>query len=624
MTATPHPRRATLIALAAAGGLLAGGLTAAGPAAPGAAAAPLGSTLAPLGSTLAPLGSALAPLAAPEKVKAKVASNLGKALAISWNQPARAASYRVFVALEKSMKSKVHTSERIKRSSLTLKTSKIPWGSTVYVKVRAYTAAGKALTTSAALKVKTKKADPLRLAADSAAAKKVHVDWKSAKNTTKYQVTAATDAKMEHIVYSKRKSVSEAWISGKAIGENAKLYIRVRTLDRPRPVASAKIKARAGVKTPKAPGNVKATPSSASSLSVTWSGSSLATRYWVALAATPTGNPVWQTKAGAGARSKLLTGLAPAELGLGRVFFVRVTADRMGRATTSASPVSAALPFPVPGGAAAFAANVGSYNVLREQDEDAKGRTFYERVGLLAARISDLDIVGVQETTYAVRDGARPIFALEEASGLELARIPLAPGSTAAAPAATAVCARHSDHILYRAARFKVVACGEDYLNAYGGFSRYLAWAVMEETASGTQFLMASTHLTAGAGATRNQVRLNEVALMAKLITQHNPAGYPVIITADLNADAVEFPRTPPVALAASGYLGADVTAPATSRLSAGTYHGFSSAARTANRIDYVMGSAKVVAESFAVRWAAPASEPSDHFPVRATLRVYR
>jgi endonuclease/exonuclease/phosphatase family metal-dependent hydrolase len=599
----PRPIRVGALPRAILAGALALGLTGAVTALPNSPATAQGAV-------------SLAPVAAKKsKIKAKIAESGAKSLKLTWNKLDKAKYYRVLVAEDKAFKSRIYTSKWLKKKgSLTITSSKIPWGSTVWVKVRAYVKKSKALATSSPVKAATRKADPLRLREAGQAAKKAKVAWKEATKTTTYEVVASTDKAMKKVVFSKQVKSAVAWISGDEIEEGAKYWVRVTTVDRPNRLTSAKIRVEAGVQTPTMPKNVKSVPLTPTSIKVSWSTSKLATSYVVSLAVNPFRDPVVVKEVDAPAKELTISGINLQTLGLGREFFVRVVADRMGKAESLSSAMPTALPIPPPTGAPAYSVNVGSYNVLREQDKDAKGRTFLERVGLLASRIDDLDVVGVQEATYAVRNGVRPVEAVAEASGLALARDPLT----------GAACAVHSDHLLYKASRFTVDSCGESFVNTYGGFSRYMAWAVLVEAVSLAPALYVSTHITADKGERRNEERIKETRTIVSLIAGINTAGYPVIFTADLNAAAVEHAFTPPVVLAGAGYVGADLVAPETSYILKGSTHRFISASEVGARLDHIMANSKVVAKEFAVRYGTPKEQPSDHYPIRALLDVYR
>jgi endonuclease/exonuclease/phosphatase family metal-dependent hydrolase len=469
---------------------------------------------------------------------------------------------------------------------------------------------------SPSLAVQAGATDPMRLKQIGSKVARVQVQWKATRKTTKYLVEAFADIRLKKLIASKRVKGTTAWIGGGKIAENQKLWIRVTTIDRPKKLKSAKIKVYTGVREPAAPTQVAVKPTSPSATLVTWQGAKFATGYTVQFSATPNGDPVYSRHVDGPAESLEVDSLAPAALGLGLEFFVTVKADRLGKTFATSAPVPASLPFPPPPWAPAFNVNVGSYNVLGATYVDGSGRSYWDRLPLLAGAIRDMsaDIVAVQEAAWTFRAAYpdRPVRALANAAGMSLA----------STPGTSTACAVTSNHILYNSGAFSVEACGEDVLTVDSRYPCTSTWALMRHLATGQPVLVVSTHLTVGAGL--NDLRLAETNLLIEDIRQHNPADYPVIVAGDFNAAALRFPVTPSTMLANAGLLSTDLVAREVFNGQYGTTHRPAPVNTNGERIDFIFTSPKVMVNQFAVRFAEPsAAQPSDHYPVWASLTVY-
>ncbi|MDR1428396.1 MAG: fibronectin type III domain-containing protein, partial [Bifidobacteriaceae bacterium] len=352
--------------------------------------------------------------------------------------------------------------------------------------------------------------DPMRLRQTGTKVARVHVTWKATRKTTKYLVQAFADIRLKKLITEKRTKKSDAWIGGGDIEENQKLWIRVTTIDRPKKFKSAKIKVYTGTRAPAQPTGVSVRATSPSSIMASWNAASRATGYTVQIAPTPNAAPVVSQHVDAPATAHEITGLVPASYGLGNEFFVTVKADRMKREFATSRPVPASMPFPTPLSAPAFNVAVASYNVLGANYDDALGRSFWDRVGLLGQRIADMgaEIVAVQEAAWTLKQGyrERPVQALASAAGMTLA---LEPGSNLG-------CAVTSNHVLYNANVFALETCGEDNLTINPAYPCTATWVVLKHLASGQPMFVVSAHFTVGSGL--NELRLAETNLLVSLM----------------------------------------------------------------------------------------------------------
>jgi endonuclease/exonuclease/phosphatase family metal-dependent hydrolase len=462
------------------------------------------------------------------------------------------------------------------------------------------------------------KKDPMRLKVVGTKTARVQVQWKNTKRTKKYLVEAFSDARLKKKVASKRTKKNTAWIGGGKIKENQKLWIRITTIDRPKQLKSAKLRVYTGVRNPSAPSSVSARPMSPTTLRVSWSKAKYATAYIVQLAPAVGATPVWSARVESPTTTLDANDLVPAQLGLPAQFVVTVKSDRMGKTYATSSAIPASLPFPAPPTPPTMTIGVGSFNVLGVTYDDAKGRSYWDRVPLLAGQIQAMgaDLIGIQESSWSLRAGypARPILALGAAVGM----------SVAADPATGAECSTMSDHVLYTPGLYAVETCGEEYLGIDAGFRRYVTWVQFRHLPTGQGLLFGSTHLSVGSSTAVNNLRLTETNLILESLNVHNPQGLPVILTGDFNSTALQFANTPAMVLAAHGLLSADLTAPDAVNAQYGTVHNFTGTNTRGARIDYIFASPKVQVHQFSVQYSAPASDqPSDHYPVRATVSIY-
>jgi endonuclease/exonuclease/phosphatase family metal-dependent hydrolase len=459
--------------------------------------------------------------------------------------------------------------------------------------------------------------DPLRLVYVEPGGASAKVKWKKTKNTTSWVVEAYKDKKLTKRVFKLQTTATSAWIKGAKVKENTKYYVTVRTKGRPHKLISKRVTVKTGYRTPAVPTGLKVAPASWNSLAVAWNASDDALKYAIELTNTPGGETVYTKRVKAPATTSTFW-INTEQMGLGREFFVRVRAIRKTAESEPSGSQPAALPFPTPWAAPSFTASIGTYNILRRGSKDAQGRDIYDRLDQIADTIAPLDIVGVQEATYAMYGGARPIYMLEEASGLTLARHPAVPPAVKGA-----VCSLHSDHIMYNGAKFTVVDSGEDDLGGTAADGeRYATWALMTDIASGRQFYFVNTHLSSQDTSAYNQIRAGEVATLVQNMAAR-AAGLPVVIVGDLNEGAKDFTSTAPVQFANAGYVGADLVATTVSGGEYDTWHNFTGPAAGGRKFDYILGNSLVAFVSYTVVPATPKTQPSDHYPVFATITVY-
>jgi len=453
---------------------------------------------------------------------------------------------------------------------------------------------------------------------------KFEVAWKAPKKATRYRVTAATDKAMKHVVYRSAYGTARTrWVYGAKIKEGAKYYVRVQAYNSTGAGGKSKVlPVRPKVYPAKKPENLTARPVSSTSLALSWRKARYATAYTVKFMRTATAAPSWTKVLPSSARSLTVTGIDLRRLGLPRSFFVKVTADRKKKTFRDSETLPVGLPFPTPASAHTLTPvtmSVGSYNVLLYTAKTPGFSSWSSRANALAAQIRSMnvDVLGVQEATWAVVNGARPVQQLARASGMTLAQAPNSPTP----------CSVHSVHILYDSSVFRLTECGSTQLDA----RRMYTWAVLKSTATGGSVFVVNTHLATVAAGEPDALQIPEAKAIATGIRAHNTHGYPVVLTGDLNSFYGKAATTPmgilvgaPV-VGGEGLVGADLVARTLSNAKWATTHKYKPTKPNGVHIDHILTSDAVVVKSFKVDAAAGRehSAPSDHWPVQATLLAY-
>jgi endonuclease/exonuclease/phosphatase family metal-dependent hydrolase len=453
---------------------------------------------------------------------------------------------------------------------------------------------------------------------------KIQVKWSKGKNANRYRLIAAKDRKLTKVVFkSKRIASREAWAHSGRIKEGGTYWVAVQSYDGAKPGQISKArKVTLKVRKTGLLNNVRVRAISTDAIQASWGGSATkATGYTVEIAHR-LGGPVVKSKhiERAGAGSLVIDGLGAAGLAPGSEFVVTVVPVRLGVSRGKSRSVSGGLPFAAPATEAAFTAKVGSYNVRKSGLTDNAGRTWSQRVDLIAANISGLDLVGLQELDSVVRPG-------REVSDLQLLgeRLGLAyavgdKGRPCNFPT--------SISFLYNPEVFEVL--GGCQVNSLPGDSeRHVVVARMIHKASGQAFIFANTHLsnglpnTAGTDAGSN-LRRRQAAAAAKILAAANPDGLPAVLTGDFNCFGAQQANFPLAALEAAGWASADLTAPSLSATAIyNSSHSWLPALTYSGHIDRIYANAKVVARDFTLVYGPPAAQPSDHFAVWATLEVH-
>lgn len=441
-------------------------------------------------------------------------------------------------------------------------------------------------------------------------ANEIRVAWPKLKKKTTFRVEVFKDKKMTKRVFKKTTTKTAMWVRSAKVKENKKYYLRVKTVGRRKNLKSARLVATTGYRTPAVPQGLSVKPISPSEISLSWNPADLAKKYEIRLSKTPFGSPTWTARTKATAIESLT--INPAVMGVGRLFFVRVASVR-GTEVSAPTGFRATALLPPVSGPVVFTTVVGSYNVLRRDAKDGLGRSFYERVELLAKRIKKWEIAAVQETTNAMYEGARPVEVLAAQAGLAVSRDPVT----------NLACARHSDHVLYQAKVYALERCGEMSLVGDPTTARWAAWSVLTHQATGARVFVVGAHLTAGGGSGRNTIRLSQTDQMVKEIADLNSDTLPVILMGDLNEALIDAPVTVSVALANAGYAPTDLIATTRDNISSPTFHDFRKPSYVDARIDYIAISAQVSATHFGVVVESEKKAPSDHYPITATLEVH-
>lgn len=439
---------------------------------------------------------------------------------------------------------------------------------------------------------------------------KFDLTWKKARKATHYKVIVARDPAMKHVIFTKRTNKLHSWVLDADVKEGGKYYYKVRSYNGKKAGGASKVGAvRTKVQPVGRPENVVVRPISPTSVGVRWVAAKRATGYTVKLRTTPTGTPFWSKRTTS--TSMTVTGLTK------KSFFVTVTADRFKGTHTDSRTVYGAAALPTPTTGLAFTAKVGSYNVMQYTNRTST-RPWSSRRAKAAALIDDLDVVGIQESTWgqvvAPMSGMdstlakRPISQLAKLAGLKLAWN----------PSTDKPCALHSVHVLYRPTKFTLKSCGDKALS-YD--SRYMTWTVLEDNDSHGRVLVVNTHLMNGASA--NHQRAVEAQEIIAQIAKINTADLPVIITGDLNSWHGRVTTTPLSLLVSAGYNPADLVSPVLVNGLYGSAHDFKPTLKNSIRIDHIFTSNKVLTSRFELRKTTESTAPSDHHPVAAWVSVY-
>lgn len=441
---------------------------------------------------------------------------------------------------------------------------------------------------------------------------KFELAWsKVVKNVTSYQVTVASDSAMKKVVFrAPFTAKTHKWVVSSSLEEGATYYVQVRSYNtKATPGAASKtISLTTKVQPVKTPQNVVVTPVATDSVKVSWTRTGLATGYTVKLRPTKYGTPFWSKRTSS--TSMTVTGLTD------RAFFVTVTADRLKKTFQDSRTLIAATKQAVPETGVAFSARIGSYNVM-QYNRHLGDHPWAGRRQAAANLIKDLDIVGVQEVTWAEAGPAlgsikRPVLQLAHLTGsLTLAMNPEDPARP---------CANHSVHLLVRSSLFDVTSCGQESL---GSDNRYVTWADLEHKASGKHVLAVATHLADGKTTAVAEERVTQARTLIEVISGVNVDGLPVILTGDLNSFHGSATTTPPSLLLAAGFYASDLVA---DRVYDGQYtssHEFLPSGTNATRIDHIFTSVDITTSWFRVRRTKESTAPSDHHPVAAGVVVY-
>lgn len=442
---------------------------------------------------------------------------------------------------------------------------------------------------------------------------KFELAWKKASKATHYKVIVARDKAMKDVVFTKRTPKLRSWVLDPDVKEGQKYYYRIRSLNGTKPGGVTKVGAvRTKVQPVGRPENPVVVPLSPSSVKVKWEAGKRASGYTVKLRKTPTGTPFWSKRTTS--LSLTITDLTE------KSFFVTVTSDRYKTTTRDSRTVYGATRLAVPATDKAFDAVVGSYNVAQYSNWTTKQRSWSARRANAAKLIKDLDVAGIQESTWgkvnvpalkgmSSDQEKRPIAQLAHLAGLKLAW-----NDDTNKP-----CSLHSVHVLYRFSKFSLSSCGEKALS-YD--NRYMTWTVLRDRESKDKVLVVNTHLMNGASA--NSQRAVQAKQIVAEIEKINKADLPVIITGDLNSWHGRVNTTPLSLFVAAGYNPADLTAPVLVNGRYGSAHDFKPTLKNSIRIDHIFTSDKVLTSKFELHKTKESTAPSDHHPVFAWVSVYK
>lgn len=165
----------------------------------------------------------------------------------------------------------------------------------------------------------------------------------------------------------------------------------------------------------------------------------------------------------------------------------------------------------------------GTYNILKSQD-----RSWSKRKPALVRTIKGegLDVLGIQEATPARIRGVRQYTDLANALGSDWALVESSKGTGEV-------------RILYNQTRLKVLSWGVQPIKGsakWGGFQRYVKWAVFRQASTSKSFLFLTTHFSPRASSASDPHRADAAKQLVATMKRVNKDDLPVIVTGDFNS----------------------------------------------------------------------------------------
>lgn len=166
---------------------------------------------------------------------------------------------------------------------------------------------------------------------------------------------------------------------------------------------------------------------------------------------------------------------------------------------------------------------VGTYNILKSARKD-----WSKRKPALARTIlgEDPDVVGLQEATPSRRGGTRQYLALTNALGPEWALVDARSGSTG------------ETRTVYNTTRLQLESSGHHPISGskrYGGFQRYVTWAVFTQRSTGKRFMFVNTHFSPRTSSASDGHRVSAARQLVAAVKRANPENLPVVVVGDFN-----------------------------------------------------------------------------------------
>lgn len=166
---------------------------------------------------------------------------------------------------------------------------------------------------------------------------------------------------------------------------------------------------------------------------------------------------------------------------------------------------------------------VGTYNILKSARKD-----WSKRKPALVRTIlgEDPDVVGLQEATPARRGGTRQYVALTNALGSDWALVDASSGSTG------------ETRTIYNITRLQLISSGHHAISGskrYGGFQRYVTWAVFTQRATGKRFMFVNTHFAPRTSSASDGHRVSAARQLVAAVKQANTDNLPVVVAGDFN-----------------------------------------------------------------------------------------
>jgi endonuclease/exonuclease/phosphatase family metal-dependent hydrolase len=306
-----------------------------------------------------------------------------------------------------------------------------------------------------------------------------------------------------------------------------------------------------------APGGLRSTAVTPTTMSLAWSAVARAPKYRVAYSTSASmTDPVFHRYTGTAAK---VVGLKAST-----TYYVKVRAITADGATLS--PYSAAVKVksadkPVVEASASSPLRVGSYNIKCANcfAGDPNELRWADRRTAVASAIlnEDLDVVGIQEASQGwLKDASGKSIDLSQFEDLQRRlggswELTNSNRNNCVKPTTPTRCeyknqgASQGTRILYNSSRVEMLANGSKLLPSKDAANaRYTAWAILRQRSTGLKFFFADTHLEADKAS--YDLRKRETEAAVQTIKERNTENLPVISVGDFNSSRFADPSNAP------------------------------------------------------------------------------